>query len=136
MCTCHDESNLQQFAKHYKSSSESPFSTRKPFSLNIRPLFLGHVEIVFCLQEKKPGEVLYADLADFPMPEMPKQPTSKTLPPLKRAPCYETTDYAEITEFLKKEAALPPNKSNRGSKRQPPGVNQSENKVINKETTL
>lgn len=59
-------------------------------------------------KEKKPGEIFYADLGEFQKQEMPKVATSPpTLPPLKRAPSYEKTDYAEITEFLRKEATLP-----------------------------
>lgn len=87
-------------------------------------------------KEKKPGEIFYADLGEFQKQEMPKVATSPpTLPPLKRAPSYEKTDYAEITQFLKKEATLPREKTS-NSEMKPQAANQTHDEVENKETPL
>ncbi|XP_044180700.1 hemicentin-1-like isoform X4 [Acropora millepora] len=53
-------------------------------------------------QKAQPGEGTYADLGDF----QPKPTAPVTLPPLKKPPTYEETNYAEITQFLK--APVPP----------------------------
>lgn len=87
-------------------------------------------------KEKKPGEIFYADLGEFQKQEMPKVATSPpTLPPLKTAPSYEKTDYAEITQFLKKEATLPREKTS-NSEMKPQAANQTHDEVENKETPL
>ncbi|XP_068686469.1 hemicentin-2-like isoform X2 [Montipora foliosa] len=88
-------------------------------------------------KEKKPGEVLYAELGDFQNPAMPQVSTSpETLPPLKRAPSYEKTQYADITAFLKGDATLPQKEGNEGSEMQQQSVNQSQHDVDNKETPI
>ena len=93
---------------------------------------------VCSLQEKKPGEVTYAELGDFQKPAMPKVSTSpETLPPLKRAPSYEQTQYADITAFLKGDATLPQKEGNEGSEmQQQQSANQSQHDVDNKETPM
>ena len=92
---------------------------------------------VCSLQEKKPGEVLYAELGDFQNPAMPEVPTSPaTLPPLKRPPSSEQTQYADITAFLKGDATLPQKEGNEGSEMQQQSANQSEHDVDNKETPM
>ena len=57
---------------------------------------------MFHQQKAQPGEGTYADLGDF----QPKPIAPVTLPPLKKPPTYEETNYAEITQFLK--APVPP----------------------------
>ncbi|XP_068685507.1 hemicentin-2-like [Montipora foliosa] len=88
-------------------------------------------------KERKPGEVLYAELGDFQNPAMPEVSTSPaTLPPLKRPPSYEQTQYADITAFLKGDATLPQKEGNEGSEMQEQGANQSQHDVDNKETPI
>ncbi|XP_068733579.1 hemicentin-1-like [Montipora capricornis] len=88
-------------------------------------------------KERKPGEVLYAELGDFQNPAMPEVSTSPaTLPPLRRPPSYEQTQYADITAFLKGDATLPQKEGNEGSEMQEQGANQSQHDVDNKETPI
>ena len=74
----------------------------------------------FSLQEKKPGELLYADLGDFQNPSMPTVSTSpQPLPAMKKADPYERTDYADITQFLKGNATSPPSDGNGDTEMKP-----------------
>ncbi|XP_015749564.1 PREDICTED: uncharacterized protein LOC107329387 isoform X2 [Acropora digitifera] len=71
-------------------------------------------------KEKKPGEVLYADLGDFQNPSMPAVSISpQPLPAVKKADPYERTDYADITQFLKGNTTLPPNDGNGDTEMKP-----------------
>ncbi|XP_067030284.1 uncharacterized protein [Acropora muricata] len=71
-------------------------------------------------KENKPGEVLYADLGDFQNPSMPAVSISpQPLPATKKANPYERTDYADITQFLKGNAILPPNDGNGDTEMKP-----------------
>ncbi|XP_015747811.1 PREDICTED: uncharacterized protein LOC107327578 [Acropora digitifera] len=71
-------------------------------------------------KEKKPGELLYADLGDFQNPSMPAVSISpQPLPAIRKADPYERTDYADITQFLKGNATLPPNDGNGDTEMKP-----------------
>ena len=64
-------------------------------------------------------------MEDFSRPLIPPIPTSpiaKDLPPLKRAPAYEETQYADITEFRKGDPALPKEGNSQGIEMQPQGA--------------
>lgn len=56
---------------------------------------------MFHQQKAQPGEGTYADLGDF----QAKPTAPATLPPIKKPPTYEETNYAEITQFLKAPVA-------------------------------
>ena len=56
---------------------------------------------LFHQQKAQPGEGTYADLGDF----QAKRTAPVTLPPIKKPPTYEETNYAEITQFLKAPVA-------------------------------
>ena len=65
------------------------------------------------MQEKKPGELFYADLGDFQNAGMPTVAISQQpLSMIKKADPYERTNYADITQFLKGNATFPPNDGN------------------------
>ena len=67
-------------------------------------------------QKPKPGEMFYADLGDFKPREMPAVSTSpEPLPPIKRPPAYQETQYADITQFLKGDATLPDANNSQGT---------------------
>ena len=51
---------------------------------------------LFYLQKAQPGEGMYADLGEF-YQKAPAPPTT----PVKMPPEYETTEYAEISQFLR-----------------------------------
>ena len=60
--------------------------------------------------------MLYADLGDFKPREMPAVSTSpEPLPPIKRPPAYEETQYADITQFMKGDATLPDANNSQGT---------------------
>ena len=49
---------------------------------------------------QQPGELEYAELDDFrPNTQPPPQASGATARPLFRAPVYEGTEYADITQF-------------------------------------
>ena len=54
--------------------------------------------------------MVYADLGDF-QPDARQMSTvstsPETLPPVKRPPAYQETQYADITQFMKENATLP-----------------------------
>ena len=67
-------------------------------------------------QKPKPGEMFYADFSDFQPIQMPAVSTSpETLPPIKRPPAYQETQYADITQFLKGDATLPDANNSQGT---------------------
>ncbi|XP_067030281.1 uncharacterized protein [Acropora muricata] len=71
-------------------------------------------------KEKKPGELLYADLGDFQNPGMPAVSISpQPLRAIKKADPFERTDYTDITQFLKRNATLPPNVGNGDAEMKP-----------------
>ena len=89
------------------------------------------------LQEKRPGELLYADLDDFQNRGMPTVSISpQPLPAIKKADPYERTNYADITQFLKGNATFPPNDGNGDTEMKPerPGKKKIEGK--DKETPI
>ena len=67
----------------------------------------------FFSQKRKEGELLYADLGDFKPAHQDGGMTSvqisppTTLGPLKKPPQYENTEYADISQFLKKKEQNP-----------------------------
>ena len=67
----------------------------------------------FFSQKRKEGELLYADLGDFKPAHQDGGMTSvqisppTTLGPLKKPPQYEITEYADISQFLKKKEQNP-----------------------------
>ena len=71
-------------------------------------------------QPRNADGLLYADLGDFERPQMPPVSTSpETLPPVKKPPAYEATQYADVTEFLKGDATLPKEGDSQGMEMQP-----------------
>ena len=71
-------------------------------------------------QPKNADGLVYADLGDFQRPQMPPVSTSPAaLPPVKKPAAYEGTQYADITEFLKGDAALPKKRNSQGMEMQP-----------------
>ena len=74
----------------------------------------------FSLQEKKPGELLYADLDDFQNPSMPAVSVSaQPLPAIKKADPYKWTGYADIFQFFKGNTTLPRNDGNGDTEMKP-----------------
>ena len=100
--------------------------------------YLEYVAIQpFSLQEKKPGELLYADLGDFQNPSMPAVSISpQPLPAIKKADPYERTDYADITQFLKGNATLPPNDGNGDTEMKPKRPSKNKMQGNDKETPI
>ena len=91
----------------------------------------------FSSQEKKPGELLHADLGDFQNPSMPAVSISpQPLPAIKKADPYERTDYAVITQFLKGNAILPPNDGNEDTEMKPKCPSKKEIQGNDKETPI
>ena len=91
----------------------------------------------FSLQEKKPGELLYADLGDFKNPGMPTVSTSQQpLPAIKKADPYERTDYADITQFLKGNATFPPSDGNGDTEMKPERPSKKKIQGKDKETPI
>ena len=89
------------------------------------------------LQEKKPGELLYADLGDFQNPGMPTVCISpQPLPAIKKADPYERTDYADITQFLKGNATLPPHDGNGDTEMKPKRPSKRNVQGNDKETPI
>ncbi|XP_067030249.1 uncharacterized protein [Acropora muricata] len=88
-------------------------------------------------KEKKPGELLYADLGDFQNPGMPTVSVSpQPLPAIKKADPYERTDYADITQFLKGNATLPPNDGNGDTEMKPKRPSKNKIQGNDKETPI
>ena len=91
----------------------------------------------FSSQEKKPGELLDADLGDFQNPSMPAVSISpQPLPAIKKADPYERTDSAVITQFLKGNAILPPNDGNEDTEMKPKRPSKKEIQGNDKETPI
>ncbi|XP_067052060.1 uncharacterized protein [Acropora muricata] len=88
-------------------------------------------------KEKKLGELLYADLGDFQNPAMPTVCISpQPLPAIKKADPYERTDYADITQFLKGNATLPPNDGNGDTEMKPKRPSKKNIQGNDKETPI